>query len=126
MDYLIKQEHDSMLVSQDSFPMPIHAHDYQETSAWRISLVISAPAELPMVQTRNIPLSKAANTSLLTIRETEILELLGKGLSVKGAARDLAISPGTVKWHVKNLYYKLGANSREDALNKARLRKLIK
>lgn len=61
----------------------------------------------------------------LTGRESEILTLLGKGLSVKGIARVLDNSPGTVKWHVKNIYTKLAVGSREDALQKARRRKII-
>lgn len=61
----------------------------------------------------------------LTFRESEILVLLGKGLSVKGIARNLDIAPGTVKWHIKNLYKKLEVGSREDALRKARLRNII-
>ena len=61
----------------------------------------------------------------LTFRESETLVLLGKGLSVKGIARNLDIAPGTVKWHIKNLYKKLEVGSREDALRKARLRKII-
>lgn len=69
--------------------------------------------------------SEALYIGSLSPREIEILKLLGRGLSMKGTARGLAISPGTVKWHVKNLYEKLGASSREDALSKARLRQLI-
>ena len=74
---------------------------------------------------RRAAVAKVGVDKLLTVRETEILELFGKGLSVKGIARSFAISPGTVKWHVRNLYEKLGASSREDALSKARLRKII-
>lgn len=85
----------------------------------------SKPGSLPMLRTRKNSAANVPCRRLLTARETEILELLGKGLSVKGAARDLTISPGTVKWHAKNIYEKLGVTSREDALRKARLRQLI-
>ncbi len=61
----------------------------------------------------------------LSPRELEVISLLGKGLSVKGIARVMAISPGTVKWHVKNMYGKLKATSREEALAKARSLHLI-
>lgn len=61
----------------------------------------------------------------LTGRESDILLQLGKGLSVKGIARVFDISPGTVKWHIKNLYKKLEVGSREDALSKARQQGLI-
>jgi LuxR family transcriptional regulator, maltose regulon positive regulatory protein len=67
-----------------------------------------------------------AGAELLTAREQDILDLLGKALSVKGIARTLALSPGTVKWHTKNIYGKLGAASREDALAKARARGLVR
>lgn len=61
----------------------------------------------------------------LTERELVILALMGKGLSVKGVAQTLGISPGTVTWHAKNAYIKLGACSREVALRKARALKII-
>ena len=64
-------------------------------------------------------------TQPLTERELVILALMGKGLSVKGVAQTLGISPGTVTWHAKNSYIKLGACSREVALRKARAQKII-
>ena len=89
------------------------------------SFVAYESATLPIREIYKTLATDAADARSLTARELEILELLGTGLSVKGVARELDISPGTVKWHVKNLYYKLGASSREDALSKARLRKII-
>ena len=86
---------------------------------------VSRPARLPIMRINGLSIADASGGQLLTARETEVLELLGKGISVKGAARDLSISPGTVKWHAKNIYEKLGVTSREDALRKARLRQLI-
>src|SRR3546814_4562449 len=68
-------------------------------------------------------LPKTATTleeKLLTVREREILNLLGRALSVKSIARELNLSPGTVKWHLRNIYGKLGACSKEGALSKAR------
>ena len=64
-------------------------------------------------------------TDLLSGREGEILGLLGTGLSVKGIAKSLCVSPYTVKWHLKNVYVKLGAVSREDALARARARGIL-
>ena len=89
------------------------------------SFVAFESVQRSMGEIYKIPVVDAPDIRLLTPREIEILVLLGTGLSVKGVARDLVISPGTVKWHVKNLYYKLGASSREDALSKARLRRII-
>ncbi|MFG6176499.1 two-component system response regulator NarL [Halomonas sp. THAF12] len=51
----------------------------------------------------------------LTAREGEILRALSRGLSNKLIARQLAISEGTVKVHVKNLLKKLGLRSRVEA-----------
>lgn len=62
----------------------------------------------------------AAATRLLSIREREVLELLSRALSAKTIARQLSVSPGTVKWHLRNIYSKLGAATREDALARAR------
>ncbi|MES2490954.1 MAG: LuxR C-terminal-related transcriptional regulator [Pseudomonadota bacterium] len=95
------------------------------TTARHSAFVVAAEEILPVAQTLIISTDAALFTASLTPRETEILELQGKGLSLKGAARGLGISPGTVKWHVKNIYWKLGASSREDALFKARELQLI-
>jgi DNA-binding NarL/FixJ family response regulator len=54
----------------------------------------------------------------LTPREIEVLAALGKGLSNKAAARQLGISPHTVKFHVESLFRKLGAGSRAEAVVK--------
>ncbi|MEZ4660305.1 MAG: LuxR C-terminal-related transcriptional regulator [Caldilineaceae bacterium] len=56
----------------------------------------------------------------LTARESEILLLLQEGLSNKLIARDLDISALTVKRHSINLYQKLGVNSRQQAVSRAK------
>ncbi|MBE0484031.1 MAG: two-component system response regulator NarL [Bacterioplanes sp.] len=53
--------------------------------------------------------------STLTAREVEILECIAKGMSNKVIARELDISDGTVKVHVKHLLKKLGLRSRVEA-----------
>lgn len=53
--------------------------------------------------------------SALTAREVEILECIAKGMSNKVIARELDISDGTVKVHVKHLLKKLGLRSRVEA-----------
>jgi DNA-binding NarL/FixJ family response regulator len=55
---------------------------------------------------------------VLTPREIEVLAALGKGLSNKAVARQLGISPHTVKFHVEALFRKLGAGSRAEAVVK--------
>lgn len=56
-----------------------------------------------------------AQLDSLTGRELEILKLIAKGLSNKLIARELDISDGTVKVHVKHLLKKLGLRSRVEA-----------
>jgi HD-GYP domain-containing protein (c-di-GMP phosphodiesterase class II) len=51
----------------------------------------------------------------LTSREVEVLQLLAGGLSNKGIARELGISPKTVGNHVEHVYTKIGADSRASA-----------
>ena len=53
--------------------------------------------------------------STLTPRENEILELLAEGQSNKLIAKNLGISDGTVKLHVKSILRKLEIHSRVEA-----------
>ncbi|MFA5937850.1 MAG: LuxR C-terminal-related transcriptional regulator [Sinimarinibacterium sp.] len=68
--------------------------------------------------------TSAAGTSSqaasLSERELEILQLLAKAFSTKNIARTLNCSVHTVKWHLKNIYSKLGTSSREGAVVTAR------
>jgi DNA-binding CsgD family transcriptional regulator len=48
---------------------------------------------------------------VLTGRELEIAELLIRGYSAKEIAQSIAVSPGTVRTHMKNLYPKLDVTS---------------
>jgi LuxR family transcriptional regulator, maltose regulon positive regulatory protein len=56
----------------------------------------------------------------LTEREQTILSLLGKGVSNKEMAKRLFVSENTVKFHLKNIYAKLGVDNRLRAITVAR------
>jgi DNA-binding NarL/FixJ family response regulator len=56
----------------------------------------------------------------LTSREQEILSLLAMGYSNQKIADKLYVSVNTVKTHMSNLFDKLGARSRVEALARAR------
>lgn len=67
----------------------------------------------------------AAEKITLSERETEILEQLSNGFSNKIIAKNLIISPFTVKRHIENIYQKLQAHNRVELLDKARKSGLI-
>ena len=55
----------------------------------------------------------------LTERELEVLRLLGTDLDGPDIARHLVVSLNTVRTHTKNIYAKLGVNSRRAAVRRA-------
>ncbi|MCF7818285.1 MAG: response regulator transcription factor [Kiritimatiellales bacterium] len=72
---------------------------------------------------RDIHLQKSTHTepeNLLTSREQVILRNIDDGLSYKEVASDLHISPHTVHTHIKKIYEKVQAGSRDEVIRKAR------
>jgi len=70
----------------------------------------------PVPHVRN---EKAIKALGLTKREIEMLGFLAEGKSNKDIARDLNLSPNTIKTHLANLYEKLGVRNRTQAVTKA-------
>ena len=70
----------------------------------------------PLIKPLIEPLSK---------RELEVVKLLAQGLSNAQIAQKLYLSAGTVKVHTRNIYGKLGVNSRTQAIAQARQLNLI-
>lgn len=64
-----------------------------------------------------VPFRSTGDT--LTGRECEILSMIGHGLANKGIARNLRISPETVKSHVKRIFLKLAVSTRAEAVSRA-------
>ena len=56
----------------------------------------------------------------LTRRELEVLRLIDRGCSNQDIAAQLYISPATVKRHISNIYTKLDAGGRTQALRRSR------
>ena len=56
----------------------------------------------------------------MTGREQEILHLVAHGLSTRAIAAQLTLEPSTVKWHIQNVYSKLGVHRRTQAVARGR------
>ena len=85
----------------------LHVFDRATLSAW------SAPS------------APAGDAPTLTSRERRVLELVASGLSNRAIADELAVSEHTVKFHVRSLLDKLGAETRADAVARAARRGLL-
>jgi two-component system LytT family response regulator len=62
---------------------------------------------------------------ILTEQETKVLRLVADGLSNKEMVPLLNITGETVKFHIKNVYRKLGVNNRVQALQRARQLRIL-
>ena len=68
---------------------------------------------------------RPSSDTVLTPRESEILRLLTLGQRNREIAAQLWISEGTVKFHLTNLYQKLDATTRTQAVHEARRRGML-
>lgn len=62
---------------------------------------------------------------VLTARELEVVERVARAMSNRQIATELAITEGTVKRHLRNIFDKLVATSRLDMVNRASAANLI-
>ncbi len=69
--------------------------------------------------------SADADPDALTERERQVVVLLAAGAATKAIARELGLSPNTVKTHTRHVFEKLGARNRTEAAAAARRRGLI-
>ena len=80
----------------------------------------------PRVLSAGFEINTPALSALgITRREHEVLALIAAGRSNKEIARQLNLSPNTVKTHLARLYEKLEAVRRTDAILRARELRLI-
>ena len=76
-------------------------------------------------QSAAAPSPRSRLTDPLSAREAAILKLIAQGLSNKEIGRSLAITPETVKSHVKHIFIKLGSEKRAQAVARAQSLGLI-
>jgi len=84
----------------------------------RVVLGVSRESLGPVPAGRPVPSRPAAGT--LSAREREVLDLVAQALSNGQIAARLQLTEATVKRHLRNIFAKLGAVSRLDAVNKAK------
>lgn len=71
------------------------------------------------VSRRSLPEDDGAQHVQLTERERQVLDLTARALTNRQIANRLSLTEATVKRHLRNIFAKLGAGSRLDAVNRA-------
>ena len=72
------------------------------------------------ISTRKSRIHPDVVQDLLSEREMEVLKMVEQGFSNKDLASKLFVSENTIKTHLKNIYVKLDANRRTEAVSKAK------
>jgi two-component system nitrate/nitrite response regulator NarL len=103
--------------------LALGAHGYLHKAISRQDLVLAiyqiAESRRTVTLVDSSPDPADAPVGPLTEREREVLALVARALSNRQIATKLNITEGTVKRHLRNIFGKLGAASRIDAVNKA-------
>jgi len=81
--------------------------------------VLAAAALTVLVGTGTKPADGPGVAHPLTVKEREVLDLLAKGMSNREIAAAMVVSTTTIKSHLSNIYEKLGAKNRQDAVGRA-------
>lgn len=95
------------------------------------ALIATLPQRfVPAMEIRHlppVPVSPPAPVGIrdLTARELDVLQGVADGCSNKVIARQLCLTPETVKWHLKNIMRKLDVKSRHEAVLRATERGLL-
>lgn len=100
-------------LSARSFALPDESQFFEELCT-RLGIHAATQADSPA------PALPEERVEPPTEREAELLSLLSTGLSNAEIAGYTNLSVTTVKWHLKNLYRKLGVGNRAGALARAR------
>jgi DNA-binding CsgD family transcriptional regulator len=82
-------------------------------------VIVYAPADWPEEELGLLEGDRGDPSAALTPREVEVLELAADGTSIPQLAAELALSPDTVRTHLKNIYAKLGVHNRTGAVTRA-------
>ena len=69
-------------------------------------------------RTRPIAIAATSRKQMLSSKETDVAALLLRAYTNRQLAETLSMAPDTVKWHLKNIFGKLGVSSRTEAVLK--------
>ena len=81
--------------------------------------VLDRAVQARLVAATTRPVATVPAPADLTPRETEVLTLIGQGLSNRAIAEHLFVSEATVKTHINNLFAKADIRDRADAVRRA-------
>jgi two-component system, NarL family, nitrate/nitrite response regulator NarL len=93
---------------------------HQMLAALRV--VLAGDVYFPCIlQANNPPAHKTSKneSSVLTIRQHKVLQLMAQGLPNKSIAKALGVTEGTIKLHIVAILQVLGAHNRTEAVIKA-------
>lgn len=80
--------------------------------------ITDAELDLMILMTPHLDLAyrRARARSKVTVRELEVVGLVGQGLTNQEIARRLQVSPGTIRSHLEHVFAKLGVGTRTAAV----------
>jgi DNA-binding NarL/FixJ family response regulator len=121
----LHSEHSAALV-RAAVPKDVLATEWAAGQAMPLDAVIAAAMGIEAPAEPGAPMGPSAATHLgkgqpsaypagLTEREVEVLRLVARGLTSAQVAEELVISSVTVSTHLRNIYGKIGVNSRAAA-----------
>jgi ATP/maltotriose-dependent transcriptional regulator MalT len=98
------------------YPTMVESGQTETLSRWLQAL----PDSVLQTHSRLAALLPSNSGNTLTPREVQVLQLIGKGASNREIAQTLIVSTGTVKKHLNNIFAKLEAQNRTQAVARAR------
>jgi DNA-binding NarL/FixJ family response regulator len=119
LEGLARKGHLELQVEADTIAYALRERDRRELPA-----MLSTPSQAEGDGAPPRPGAQRLDDAL-SERELEVLTLLASGRTNAEIARDLYVAMGTVKSHTSNIYRKLGAKNRADALARSRELQLL-
>jgi DNA-binding CsgD family transcriptional regulator len=99
----------SLCVTRPQGRLRIRALSGRTAEGWRTLLLDELPAD-------HLPSVESLLALGLTNRQAQVLRLLASGTSTQTIADQLHLSPATIRKHLENIYTRLGAQSRTEAV----------